>query len=304
MSRPVTICIVAPSGALVDETGLAKAKAFFAQRNINVIVPEAVLAKQQRFAGDDDLRLAALHEAARRDDVDIVMAARGGYGLSRLLDRIDYDLLAESKKIFVGHSDFTALLLALYAKRSVVTFAGPNAAYDFDADAPSNYTAENFFRVLQSSQANIAVTAANPYDFTTGGTLWGGNLALVAALVGTPYLPDIANGILFLEDINEHPYRIERMLYQLFHAGILQGQRAILLGDFSGYQLYENDGGYDLLSIVDHFRARLAVPIVTGLPFGHIRHKLTLPIGGRCELTIAAQEFKLTLSSYPVLPNN
>ena len=303
MNRPVTICIVAPSGALMDDASIGKAKTFFAQRNINVIVPEAVLAKQQRFAGQEDVRLAALHEAARRDDVDIIMAARGGYGLSRLLDRIDYDLLAQAKKIYVGHSDFTALLLALYAKRSVVTFAGPNAAYDFGAEVVSNYTAENFFRLLQSPQVNIAISATNPYDLTTGGILWGGNLALVAALVGTSYLPEIENGILFLEDINEHPYRVERMLYQLFHAGILQRQRAILLGDFSGYQLFPNDAGYDLVNVVEHFRARLAIPVLTGLPFGHVRDKLTLPVGGLCELTISVRELQLTLSGYPTLPN-
>ena len=304
MNRPITICVVSPSGAVTDVAGLNRAKQFFVQRNIDLVVPDAALSMHQRFAGDDDLRVAALHEAARRDDVDIVMAARGGYGLSRLLDRIDFDLLANSKKIFVGHSDFTALLLALYAQRDVITFAGPNAAYDFGGDAVSDFTTRHFFRILQSSETDIAVSAVNPYSLTTEGVLWGGNLAVVAALVGTPYLPAMDQGILFLEDVNEHPYRVERMLYQLFHAGILQRQRAVLLGDFSGYQLYPNDAGYDLASVIAHFRERLDVPVLTGLPFGHVRDKLTLPVGGKCKLAVSAQTFSLTLSGYPTLPIN
>ena len=212
--------------------------------------------------------------------------------------------MQDAEKIFVGHSDFTALLLALYAQRDVITFAGPNAAYDFGGDAVSDFTINHFFRILQSSETNIAVSAVNPYSLATEGVLWGGNLAVVAALVGTPYLPAMDQGILFLEDINEHPYRVERMLYQLFHAGILQRQRAVLLGDFSGYQLYPNDAGYDLASVIAHFRERLNVPFLTGLPFGHVRDKLTLPVGGKCKLAVSAQTFSLTLSGYPTLPIN
>ena len=283
-------------------TALERAKQFFARQRINLVIPDAALATQQRFAGSDEQRIAALHEAAQRDDVDIVMAARGGYGLSRLLDRIDYDLLANSNKVFVGHSDFTALLLALYAKHNVMTFAGPNAAFDFGAEVVSDFTVEHFFSLLRAAQTTIHVSVINPYALKTEGVLWGGNLALVAALLGTPYMPAIDQGILFLEDINEHPYRIERMLYQLFHAGILQRQRAVILGDFSGYQLYANDAGYDLDSVILHFRERLDIPILTGLPFGHVRDKLTLPIGALCELTVAATEYTLRLSGYPTLP--
>ena len=111
------------------------------------------------------------------------------------------------------------------------------------------------------------------------GTLWGGNLAMVAHLAGTPYLPDVAGGILFLEDVGEHPYRVERMLYQLLHAGMLARQRAVLLGAFTEYQLNANDAGYDLAAAIAQIRARVAVPIYTGLPFGHVPDKLTLPVG-------------------------
>jgi muramoyltetrapeptide carboxypeptidase len=298
MPRKLSICVVAPSGIVTDDGGFERMKQFFRSRDINVIVPDAVHTSHSRFAGDDETRLAALHEAFTRDDVDIVLAARGGYGLSRLLDKIDYDLLANSGKILVGHSDITALSLALLAKKSCVTFAGPHAIGDFGNPTPSEFTIDNFFRMLHSAQADIIVDAPNPYEFETTGTLWGSNLSLVAALVGTPYLPNITEGILFLEDINEAPYRVERMLYQLFHAGILQKQRAILLGDFRCDDSISANS-YGLRDVVAHFRERLQIPILTGLPFGHIRDKLTLPIGATCRLNVTPGKYKLTLSQYP-----
>src|SRR4029077_12256147 len=119
-----------------------------------------------------------------------------------------------------------------------------------------------------------------PTTFAGSGTLWGGNLAMVAHLVGTPYFPHVDGGILFLEDVCEHPYRIERMLYQLHHAGVLARQRAILLGRFTEFELNGNDGGYDLEGAVAQLRSLVNVPVFTGLPFGHVADKLTLPVGG------------------------
>jgi muramoyltetrapeptide carboxypeptidase len=298
MPRKTTLCVVAPSGIVTDDGGFARMKDFFRGHDFDVIVPQAVHAKFERFAGDDQTRIDALHDAFALDDVDIVLAARGGYGLSRLLDRIDYDLLAGSEKILIGHSDITALSLALLAKKSYVSFAGPHAINDFGNAMPSEFTTSNFFRILNSTQTEIIVDARNPYNFQSTGTLWGSNLSLIAALVGTPYLPSISDGILFLEDINEAPYRVERMLYQLFHAGILQRQRAILMGDFH-YESANAAGDYTLQKVVEHFRERVDVPILTGLPFGHIRDKLTLPIGAMCKLTAANNSFKLNLSRHP-----
>ena len=298
MPRKVSICVVAPSGVVTDDGGFDRMKDFFRSRDINVIVPDAVHASHGRFAGDDETRIAALHDAFKREDIDIVLAARGGYGLSRLLNKIDYDLLADSGKILIGHSDITALSLALLAKKSCISFAGPHAIGDFGNPTPSEFTTGHFFRVLHSAQTEVVVDAPNPYNFETTGTLWGSNLSLVAALVGTPYLPNITDGILFLEDINEAPYRVERTLYQLFHAGILQRQRAILLGDFR-CDNSNSANGYELQNVVAHFRERLDVPILTGLPFGHIRDKLTLPIGAACRINATREQYKLTLSQYP-----
>ena len=111
-------------------------------------------------------------------------------------------------------------------------------------------------------------------------------------------MPDVSGGILFLEDVGEHPYRVERMLYQLLHAGILARQRAILIGDFTEYQLNANDDGYDLAAAIAQIRARVATPIYTGLPFGHVPDKLTLPVGGRCEIDARDGRATLRLSDY------
>ncbi len=297
----IGVGIVAPSGAVRDDTRLERAAQRLAQLGFHVVVPEAVRSVFQRFAGADASRLAALHELAERPDVDIIMAARGGYGLSRLLDRIDYSRLAASKKILVGHSDFTALQLALLARERYVTFAGPNAIFDFGAQPCDTFTEQHFMRLLEADAFEVSVQAVNAQPLSVEGVIWGGNLSLLAAMVGTPYFPDVTDGVLFLEDVNEHPYRIERMLYQLFHAGVLQKQRAVLLGDFSGIQLVAHDAGYDLTEVMRHFRERLDVPLVTGLPFGHRRAKLTMPVGARCRLDVSHDEFRLRFWGYPWL---
>ena len=168
--------------------------------------------------------------------VELAIAARGGYGWSRLLDRIDFAALARVRKQWMGHSDFTAFQLAALAHAGMTTFAGPMAAYDFGAAIPSAFTLDHCWGLLGTTRYEIECALDGP-DFAAEGTLWGGNLAMVAHLAGTPHMPRVDDGILFLEDISEHPYRIERMIYQLHHAGLLVRQRAVLLGDFSDYEL-------------------------------------------------------------------
>jgi muramoyltetrapeptide carboxypeptidase len=132
------------------------------------------------------------------------------------------------------------------------------------------------------------------------GVLWGGNLTMLTHLVGTSYLPRIEGGILFIEDVNEHPYRIERMLLQLFYAGMLN-QKAIVLGDFSSYRLSEYDNGYDFDAMLDYLRARLGVPVLHGLPFGHTRDKATLAVGCQARLQSDGKVASLIMSGYPAL---
>lgn len=121
-------------------------------------------------------------------------------------------------------------------------------------------------------------------------TVWGGNLSMLSALVGTPYLPSVRGGILFIEDVNEHPYRIERMLSQLLHAGVLAQQKVIVLGQFSNYRLVPHDRGFKLASVVDRLRSQVRARVLTGLPFGHVATKVVLPVGRSCDLVVQGRE--------------
>ena len=295
-----TFGLYAPSGLVSDASAVERAVAHLTRMGHRVRVDASAHARHLRFAGDDDERLAAVERVASDAAVDVALAIRGGYGWTRLLDRLAYAELARSGKRWIGHSDFTAFQLAMIAQAGAITFAGPMAAYDFGADFPSEFTRENCFGVLDHPSWETACALDGPSRLTCSGTLWGGNLAMAVHLIGTAYFPQIAGGILFLEDIFEHPYRIERMLYQLLYAGVLQRQRAILLGAFTDYQPLPNDNGHDFAAAVAHLRSRIDVPIYTGLPFGHVRDKLTLPVGGRCALETRDGYARLVLTDYGV----
>jgi muramoyltetrapeptide carboxypeptidase len=295
MARKPGIGFIAPSGQVLDMSALERAIGYFHARGWRVVAPAALRRVHQRFAGDDRQRIAALHAMAARDDVQVVIAVRGGYGLSRLLDGIDCAALAASGKVFVGHSDFTALLCAGYASGRMRGIVGPMATFDFGAAAISDFTERHFWRVIDGEADEVEVACAMQRGLRgqVRGRLWGGNLALLANLAGTPYMPRMNGGILCVEDINEHPYRIERMLYQLLHAGILGRQKALLLGDFSAYKLADSDNGFDFEAVVAHLRGKLPIPVLTGLPFGHVRDKFSLPFGAPARLEMAAGGYRL-----------
>lgn len=285
-----------PSGFATDPAAVARAVALLHARGDSVSVDSAALERHQRFGGTDDERLAAIARV-RDSGAEVALAVRGGYGWSRLLPQLDYATLAGARQRWLGHSDFTAFQLAALASAGMVTYAGPMAAYDFGAIQPSDFTLAHCFGVLEHDSHSVECALDGP-DASIAGMLWGGNLAMVASLVGTPYFPRVSGGILFLEDVAEHPYRIERMLYQLHYAGVLAMQRAVVLGAFTDYRLNANDGGYDFAATVARLRALTATPVFTGLPFGHVRDKLTLPVGGHCALSVRDGAAQLALSGY------
>lgn len=294
-----TLGLVAPSGFLPDAAVIDRAAAFFSTRGWRIEAGDSVFSRDQRFAGPDDLRLADLQRFATDPTVDLVLCARGGYGLSRLLEGIDFAAIRARAPVVVGYSDFTAFNLA-YLAAGGVSFAGPSAG-DFGAPAPDPFMTEHFFGVLEKSRHPIELTLDGP-AIDVSGKLWGGNLALVVALLGTPFMPRVRGGILFVEDVNEPAYKLERMFYQLAHAGILQRQRAIILGDFDPITPMPNDNGFGLDSVVARLREIAGVPVIRGLPFGHTARKLTLPVGGRARLVVArGGKSLLELSRYPYL---
>ena len=268
---------------------------------------------EQRFAGADAERLSEINQLQTVSPDHLVMAMRGGYGIHRLLPEIQWDGIARAIQgglQICGHSDFTSLQLALLAKTGAITLAGPMLNYDFGRQddqgnslSPDAVMWKHFQSAVQERTLDCQVRSTQSYlgktdSGSSSGILWGGNLTVLAGLVGTPYMPppkQTKGGILFLEDVNEHPYRVERMLMQLLDAGILTNQSAIVLGGFSAYRLYDNDRGYQLESAIEAIRARLPMntPMLTGLPFGHQAEKLTLPVGAIATLSYNAQGFIL-----------
>lgn len=298
---PVGVAIVASGGYAPDQIGVLRAVARLENAGCRVYNYYDPGEKYQRFGTDDETRIAQLHEAARNSEVDIVLALRGGYGMSRILPLLDLDLLAASGKRFVGHSDFTPLQIALLTKKGTTTFAGPMICDDFAREEVSEFTLTQFWQCLGNSSHTIAFHADDNPAVDVDGILWGGNLTMLAHLLGSEWFPRIEDGILFIEDINEHPYRVERMMLQLLHAGALR-QKAIVLGDFSGYRLTDYDNGYDFDTMLGFLRQRLGVPVLRGLPFGHIRDKVTLAVGCQAHLCSSRGSTTLTMSAYPALP--
>lgn len=298
-----TLTLFTPSGVVAAAKPLRLAARRLAALGFEVGLDDAALARHQRFGGDDDTRLAALHRVARQAP-SIAMATRGGYGLTRLLDRIDWKAIAASVERgtrWVGHSDFTALQLGLLAHARGTTWAGPMACYDFGreagehgektVDAVDEVTRDCFLEAMSGELEAVGFRTEAGFDgLDLKGLLWGGNLCMVASLLGTPHWPRIRGGVLFLEDVNEHPYRIERSLLQLQQAGVLDAQKAVLLGAFTDFRKSPLDRGYSLKHMVAQLRSVTRTPILTGLPFGHVPTKLTLPVGARVQLVVQGRD--------------
>jgi muramoyltetrapeptide carboxypeptidase len=300
-TQPLCIAIAAPGGYAVDPAQLARGIARLEAQGVivhNYYDPARV---HQRFGDTDAGRVAQLHAAAGDPDAQVVIALRGQYGISRILPQIDFHAMAASGKLFVGYSDMTAFHTGLYAATGAISFAGPMICDDFIRDEPVAYTLDQLWNCLRGPSHHVRGMGQGNPSVDLQGTLWGGNLAMLTHVLGTPYFPDIGGGILYIEDINEHPYRIERMLLQLLHAGVLQKQKALVLGDISGYRLNPADNGYDFDAMLGFIRERLPLPVLTGLPFGHIKERCTLPFGAQARLVSDAGGFDLTMSAYPTL---
>ncbi|MYN25145.1 muramoyltetrapeptide carboxypeptidase [Duganella levis] len=301
----IGIAIAAPSGRPPDNDALQRGVQRLEQQGFLVHNYYDDGKKFQRFGGTDAWRLAQLNAAAADPAVQIVMAVRGSYGMSRLLPMIDFGKMADSGKLFVGYSDFTAFQMPLFKQTGRTSFGGPMMCDDFTRDEPVAYTINQFWDCLRGPvhtvRGAVADGGADNPVVDVSGKLWGGNLAMMVSLLGTPYFQALDGGICFIEDISEHPYRVERMVLQLFYAGALAGQRALVLGDFSGYKLNPMDNGYDFDAMLAYLRATLPIPVLTGLPFGHIKDRATLPYGGVAHLVSDQRGFDLTIGDYTTL---
>jgi muramoyltetrapeptide carboxypeptidase len=270
-----------------------------------------------RFAGTDSQRasdfqnLATGAIAAPR----LLLGVRGGYGAMRLLPMVDWTtlgrIMAERGTILAGFSDVTAIQCALLAKGAMSSLAAPMLYSEFGKTAPDQVSCRQFVEALTNPNLTITIqeasltsqqlptilTKAEPKVLT--GTIWGGNLSVVSALAGSEYLPRIDGGIVFLEDVGEQAYRIERMLYDLYLAGVFKGQQAIVFGALSGTGEDSYDKRYDVATVIRQLHQLTGLPVYSGMRFGHIGKKHSFPLGATCQLTPNTEGgYQLTFTDY------
>jgi len=292
------IYIYSPSSAVRDKAAFRLGIKRLRALGHAVEIDTDALSSHQRFAGDDASRLAAIARAAA-SGADLAMISRGGYGLTRILADLPYAALAkaiETGTQFVGLSDFTALQLGLMAKTGAITWQGPCVLDDFGTEAEPDEIMQACLDDLLLAQGEgvgwrLPRAQAMQQDHEIhGAKLWGGNLSVLVSLLGTPYFPKVRKGVLFLEDVGEHPYRLERMLTQLLHSGVLASQKALVLGQFTGMNALPNDRGFRLSSVVQWIRSQLDIPVLTGLPMGHVPTKVLLPVGAKVDVMLDGTE--------------
>jgi muramoyltetrapeptide carboxypeptidase len=305
MPKRLDITLIAPSGYAGDRTACHRGIERLHAAGHRVQGADVVERVFLRFAGNDEERAADLNRLADTAVPlpDMVMAICGGYGAIALLDLLDYDGLAtrfhEQPCVFVGHGDFTAIQCALYARSAIGSLHGPMLLQDFGATYLRENTWRHFWQTATSPRTEVSWPCAEDQpDLRAEGTLWGGNLSTLCSLVGTPYLPAVEGGILYVEETGEQAWRIERMLFELKLAGVLDRQRAVLVGGLSGQRVSEYDNGYDTEHALQRFGDACGLPILRGLAFGHGPDKWTLPFGAHATIDVLDGTAHLVASGY------
>lgn len=278
------IGLVSPASPIADPSRIDRGVRYLESLGYRVEVAPSVLKNHGYLAGTDEERAGDLHAFFARKDVRAIMCIRGGYGTPRLLRLINYRLIASNPKIFVGYSDLTSLQLAIWKRTGLVQFHGPMVGVDM-ADGMDAFTEGLFWQTVTATSrvGTIALPDPQPTALRGGqarGRLLGGNLALLVSSMGTRYFPDVRDALLYLEDIGEEPYRVDRMLFQLLNAGILHGVSGILAGQFT--DCGPKDATKPSFTVEEVFRQIAALtdrPILTGVPFGHESRKMTIPLG-------------------------
>ena len=295
LSPGETIGIVAPASAPADPKAIDRSVAVLEGLGFKVKLAPNARKRRGFLAGTDRERAADLMNMFQDARVKAILCVRGGYGTARLLSLLDFQTIARNPKIFIGYSDITSLHCAFLAKANLVSFHGPMLNSEFIRKDLPDFTLQSFSRTLMRTSAPGGIcqgyktkTVSILRRGTAGGRLIGGNLSLLCTTLGTPYQPSFKGKILFLEDLDEPPYRFDRMLTHLLNAGLLQQVAGVAIG------LNKNCKDPKARTVAEYrqtledvLRERLLplkVPVVAGLPFGHVRHNATLPIGVRATL--------------------
>ncbi|MGN1021425.1 MAG: LD-carboxypeptidase [Aristaeellaceae bacterium] len=285
-----TLGLIAPSGVIRREGAIERAVAETVRMGFRVRLGESLGQKYGYLSGPDEVRARDVNAMFADDGVDAIICIRGGYGAMRLLDRLDYDMIARHPKIFVGYSDITALHIALLERCGLVTFHAPMAVSDWSDGPLDDFSREWMDRVLMHAQP--AGELLNPPDYPrqtvhpgqAEGLLVGGNLTLIAGSLGTPWELDTKGRILFIEEIGESTYRVDRLLTQLRNAGKFADCAGVVFGDFAKCTMEYPDYALTLEEVIRDVVAPCGKPVFTGLRCGHCSPKLTLPLGVRCRM--------------------
>lgn len=276
-----SVGVVAPASAPRDATSLPD--------GIKGLEKAGLVVKRGRddyeavgyLAGTDQERLDELHAMMAREDVDAIVCVRGGYGVLRILDQVDFELLAPSPKLLVGYSDITALQLALFKHTGMVSISGPMVAVEWPE--PNGVSCRHFLDLIsptwkpgpldpdQAQQTLIAGEAE--------GILIGGNLSLITRLIGTRHMPDMKGALLFLEEVGETPYRVDGLLAHLHMSGILDEVAGIILGGFTGADVEAGKPTLTMDQVFEDWFSDLGIPVVKNLRYGHFPDKVAVPIG-------------------------
>lgn len=310
-SKDNYLYIFASSGFALDVKRSKLALNRLINAGFHVYNQDIIYRQFQRFAGTDQERIDDLQNIVKGkvDVPKLLIGLRGGYGAMRLLPYIDWQNLGlklkDNQTLLVGFSDVCVIQLALLAKGNMSSFSGPMVYTNFGNPKLSLKTVKNFINATTNNTLTINIDNFNINDnVSISGISWGGNLSILSALVGSEYLPKINEGILFIEDISEQPYKIERMFQTLYLAGILQKQKAIVLGSFkinTNNIIDSYDNNYTLLTVINNIRRIIKIPIFTDFPFGHIDDIVTFPLGVPCIIDSTAKGYSIKFSEYPIL---
>lgn len=280
------VALVAPAGTLTGSEDVERGEDNARSLGWEPRTGANVSKRHRYFAGTDAERLSDLNDAIRDDDIDAIWCLRGGYGAMRILPGVDFDALVQRPKPVIGFSDLTSLLCAVSGRSRIVCFHGPTAR----------------MRLTDFSRASLRAAVSDGTDpcgrapgarvlrgGSCEGRLVGGNLALVAAMVGTEFAPDLEDSILFLEDIGERTYRVDRMLRQIYLSGALRSCRGIVFGECTDCHESSASGARELDEIITEMAELAGVPCIAGAPIGHIDDQWTLPVGARARLDADAR---------------
>ncbi len=303
LTRGSRVALVAPAGPVLERDDLTRAECLCRALDYEPVMGPHAGNRYGYLAGSDDQRLTDLNAALKDPAIDAVWCLRGGYGATRIIDRVDFEALARRPKPLIGYSDITALLNAAVRLAEVVTFHGPVARASMPA-----FSRWHFERVLACAEPagrlgripdrpDVLIPEENRIvtlrPGIAEGPLAGGNLSLLQCLVGTPWAPQLDGTILFLEDVGEDLYRVDRMLAHLRAAGALGGLAGVMVGRFSELKRHTNDGALGLDEVLSSYLLPLGVPAAYGFPVGHIREQWTLPLGVRARLDAGTGELEI-----------